>query len=210
MLATLARLANRAYCRIGRNSHWLLAGRQTDCVVKWDASLHMSGHLPHARPNAQRELMRYLQAAFEAGALERRPCQWKVRRNGVQFRFAGLTAAVSVYFANHGEIDVAVSWRGHCWDLLYSDGAPIQAAADGFVDAWSLPEHLQVYPNRRDLRQAETFVPFVQWCQARLMPGRYIYLYRYGHSTAALLDIDPADQGADGYVEQIELWPSMK
>lgn len=40
--------------------------------------MHISGRLPHARPKAQRDLMRYLQAAFEAGELERRPVQWKV------------------------------------------------------------------------------------------------------------------------------------
>jgi len=45
--------------------------------------MHISGRLPHARPKAQRDLMRYLQAAFEAGELERRPVQWKVWRNGV-------------------------------------------------------------------------------------------------------------------------------
>ena len=38
--------------------------------------------------------MRYLQAAFEAGELERRPVQWKVWRNGVRFRFEGLAPAV--------------------------------------------------------------------------------------------------------------------
>ena len=42
------------------------------------------------------------------------------------------------------------------------------------------------------------------------MPGRYIYLNRYAGSTAALLNIAPADQGADGDVERIGFWPSTK
>lgn len=168
--------------------------------------MNTSGRLPHARPQAQRELMRYLQTAFEAGELERRPVEWRVRRNGLQFRFAGLTPAVSVYFANHGEIDVAVSWRGHCWDVLYSDGAAIQANGDGLINVFCLPEYPQVYPNRRALREAETFAPFVAWCQTRLMPSHYIYLYRYGGSTAALQDIDPADHDTSNYVKRIELW----
>jgi hypothetical protein len=51
--------------------------------MKRVANIHISGHMPHARPEAQRDLMRYLQATFEAGELERSPVQWKVWRNGV-------------------------------------------------------------------------------------------------------------------------------
>lgn len=172
------------------------------------ANSNIIRHLPHTRSQAQRELMRYLHTAFEEGDLQRRPVEWHIRRNGLRFRFAGLTPAVSVYFANHGEIDVAVNWRSHCWDLLYSDGAAIQAKADGLVNVFCLPKYQQVYPNRHELREAETFAPFVEWCQTCLMPSHYIYLYRYGASTAALLDIDPADYDTSDYVERIELWQS--
>ena len=65
-----------------------------DCVMGRVVNIFKSGRLPHARPKAQRDLMRYLQAAFEAGELERRPVQWKVWRNGVRFRFEGLAPAV--------------------------------------------------------------------------------------------------------------------
>lgn len=167
-----------------------------------------SGRLPHARPRAQRDLMHYLQTAFEVGELERRPCQWKVRRKGVRFRFEGLAPAVWVYFANHGEIDVGISWGGTCWDLLYSDGAIIKATASGLYNALCYPEHQQIYPSRRALLRAETFEPFVQWCNTRLFPSRNFYLYRYGHSTAAFLESDPAAGTENDYVERTELWPS--
>lgn len=172
--------------------------------------MHISGRLPHARPKAQRDLMRYLQAAFEAAELERRPVQWKVWRNGVRFRFAGLAPAVWIYFSNHGEIDVGVSCAGTYWDLLYSNGAAIEATANGLYNAFCYSEYQQVYPSRRALLRAETFEPFVQWCKTSLFRSRHLHFYDYGGGTAAFLDVDAANEGTNGYIGQIELWPSTK
>src|SRR4029077_16649793 len=82
------------------------------------------------------------------------------------------------------ELDIAVEWRGTCWDLLRSFDAASERVPGGYVCGLYPEANRPIFPSRDAVwRSGDIFEPFLEWVNGELADAVGVSIFGAPRST---------------------------
>lgn len=117
----------------------------------------------------------------------KQPLQLLSRMDGqMNFTMLGLNPNIRIQL-DAADFGAYADWQGQTWDILMYYDVCIELTNQGYFDELTLPDNRVPYSTRECLWQAEMFGPMMTWFNNKLLPAKWLGLYKDEGATWAKL-----------------------